>query len=113
VTAISQGALISLANVACLENKTTNVRFNEVFLNYRVDFDSVCDVKGTDSRIRVSDFANVYVGILANEDIEACRVSIQGPDDVKDLKYKKKLPEFKQVIENGIPTLVWPPYDKI
>lgn len=110
---MAQGALISLANVACLDNKTTNVRFNEVFLSYRVDFDSVCDVKGTDNRIRVSDFANVYEGILTNKDIEACRVSIRGPDDVKDLKYKKKLPEFRQIIENGIPRLIWPPYDNL
>jgi hypothetical protein len=30
VTAVSQGALFSLANVACRENKGTNIRFNEV-----------------------------------------------------------------------------------
>lgn len=95
VTAISQGALFSLANVACLENVKTNIRFNEVYLCYRVDFDSVAEKKGTADRIKASDFARVYEGILANKDIDACRVSVLGPGDVDDLKYRKKLPKFK------------------
>ena len=33
VTAVGQGALFSMANVACRENKSTNIRFNEVYLN--------------------------------------------------------------------------------
>jgi len=95
VTAVSQGALFSLANVACLENAKTNIRFNEVYLCYRVDFDSVCEEEGTADRIKVSDFARVYEGILANKDIKASRVSILGPEDIKDLKYKEKLAKFK------------------
>jgi len=95
VTAVSQGALFSMANVACLENTNTKIRFNEVYLCYRVDFDSVCEEKGTVDRIKVSDFARVYEGILANKDIKDCRVSIYGPQDIDDLKYKKKLPDSK------------------
>lgn len=101
VTAVGQGALFSLANVACLENATTNIRFNEVYLCYRVDFDSVYEEKGPENRMKTSDFADVYVGILADEDIKACRVSVFSPQDVKDLKYKKKLPDSVQIPENA------------
>lgn len=97
VTAVSQGALFSMANVACLENANTNIRFNEVYLCYRVDFDAVCEEKGTVDRIRVSDFARVYEGILANKYIKACRVSVYGPQDINHLKYKKKLPDSKYI----------------
>lgn len=91
VTAISQGALFSMANVACYENTNTNIRFNEVYLCYRVDYDSVCAEKGTADRIKASDFARVYEGILANKEIKACRISVYGPEDVEQLKYDKKL----------------------
>lgn len=99
-----------MANVACRENANTNIRFNEVYLCYRVDFDAVCEEKGSDNRIKASDFALVYEGILANKDIRACRVSVYGPDDIRDLKYKRKLPDFKHIIRNGVSTLIWPPY---
>ncbi|KIX06340.1 uncharacterized protein Z518_04316 [Rhinocladiella mackenziei CBS 650.93] len=89
VTAISQGALFSMANAACLENATTNIRFNEVYLCYRVDFDTVCERLGG-NRIKSSDFARVYEGILANKDISGCRVSVYGPQDLDNLKYEKK-----------------------
>ena len=91
VTAISQGALFSMANVACLENKSTNVRFNEVFLNYRVDFDAVAEQKGASGIIKSSEFARVYESVLANKNIEGCRVSINSPDDVENLKFVRKL----------------------
>jgi len=91
VTAISQGALFTMANVGCFENANTNIRFNEVYLHYRVDFDSVAEEKGTTNRLKASDFARVYEKILANKEIDACRVSVHSPEDVDDLKYKKKL----------------------
>ncbi|KAL6790700.1 hypothetical protein J3E68DRAFT_442956 [Trichoderma sp. SZMC 28012] len=93
-TAISQGALFSLANVACLENLKTNVRFNEVYLGYRVDYDSVVEEEGGDNRMKSSEFAHVYETILANSDIRGCRITVSGPDDVDQLKYKKKLPDY-------------------
>ncbi|QYS93041.1 hypothetical protein H0G86_000429 [Trichoderma simmonsii] len=94
VTAISQGALFSLASVACLENLKTNVRFNEVYLGYRVDYDSVVEEEGGDNRMKSSEFAHVYETILANPDIRGCRITVSGPDDVDQLKYKKKLPDY-------------------
>ena len=89
VTSISQGALYSMANVACRENATTNIRFNEVYLCYGVDYDSVSDKRA----MKASDFARVYEGILANEKIKACRVSVYSPQDIADLKFSKKIAE--------------------
>ncbi|KKP02143.1 hypothetical protein THAR02_05774 [Trichoderma harzianum] len=94
VTAISQGALFSLASVACLENLKTNVRFNEVYLGYRVDYDSVVEEEGGVNRMKSSEFAHVYETILANRDIKGCRITVSGPEDVDQLKYKKKLPDY-------------------
>jgi hypothetical protein len=94
VTAISQGALFSMANVACLENEKTNIRFNEVYLSIRIEYDSACEEKGTGGdwqRTKASDFARVQEGIWANEEIRACRVSVLSPADIDTLQYKKKL----------------------
>ena len=93
VTAISQGGLFSMANAACRENAKTNLRFNEVYLNYRVDYDAVVEEKGEENRMKVSDFAKVYEGILTRPEIDGCRVSVLGPQDVKELKFRKKLSE--------------------
>jgi hypothetical protein len=90
VTAMSQGALFSMANVACRENAKTNIRFNEHYLAARVDYDSVAEEAG-DGRMKASELAKSYEGILANEDINACRVSVMGRGDLEQLKYKKKL----------------------
>jgi NAD(P)-dependent dehydrogenase (short-subunit alcohol dehydrogenase family) len=90
VTAISQGALFSLANVACRENAKTNIRFNEVYLACRVDYDSVAEEKGGNC-ISASEFAGNYEELLSRSDINGCRVSVLKPEDVRDLKYQKKL----------------------
>lgn len=86
--ALTQGPLFSLANVACRDNAETNVRFNEVYLACRVEVDSVAAKRGS---VKASDFAHVYEGILSRSEIEGCRISVYGPQDLTDLKYKKKL----------------------
>ena len=91
ITAVSQGALFALATVAVRENAKTNIRFNEVMLSCRVDYDSVAEEKGPEGVIKASDFARVYEGILQNKDIRGARVSVQGPGDLDQLKYKPKL----------------------
>jgi hypothetical protein len=90
VTAISQGALFSMANVACRENAKTNVRFNEVYLACRVDYDSVAEELGG-NRMSTSEFAGNYEEILSRPDISGCRISVLKPEHVRDLKYEKKL----------------------
>ena len=80
-----------MANAACRENAKTNVRFNEVYLDHRVDYDSVVEEKKDKWRMKASDFARVYEGILDREEIDTCRVSVHSMDDVKELKFRKKL----------------------
>ncbi|RYO89582.1 hypothetical protein DL763_005610 [Monosporascus cannonballus] len=59
VPAMAQGALFSMATVACRENAVTNVRFNEVFLAFRIEVDEVAAQNGATS---ASDFASVVRG---------------------------------------------------
>lgn len=40
---MTQGALYSMANVACLDNADTNVRFNEIYLGLFVMTGAVAD----------------------------------------------------------------------
>ena len=77
-----------MANVACRDNAETNVRFNEVYLACRVEVDSVAVKTGS---MKASDFSRVYEEILSRPEVRGCRVSVHGPQDLNDLKYKKKL----------------------
>ena len=90
-TAVAQGGLFTLANVACRENRKTNVRFNEVYLCYRVDYDSVAEKMGAANRLKASEFAKVYEKILADESIKGTRISVIGKDDVTNFKAVKKV----------------------
>ncbi|KAH8878939.1 hypothetical protein GQ53DRAFT_756331 [Thozetella sp. PMI_491] len=93
VTSIAQGALFSMAAVICHEK--ISVRFNELYLCYRVDYDSICEELGKENRMSASEFSGVYQTILANPDIRDCRVSVFSPKDVGELKYAKKLAAFQ------------------
>jgi len=86
--ALTQGALFSMANVACRDNAHTNIRFNEVYLATRVEVDSVAAVSGA---MKSSDFASVYEEILSRPEIKGCRITVAGKEDLKDLKYRRKL----------------------
>lgn len=86
VTALTQGALYSMANVASRELAQTNVRFNEVFLNLRVDFD------GPDS-VRPEEFSYNYEQLLQNKNINGSRISIKSRSDIADLKWEAKIQE--------------------
>ncbi|SPQ18453.1 c5bd3642-af16-4947-bec4-7866ddec707b [Thermothielavioides terrestris] len=87
IPAMTQGALFSMATAACRENANTNVRFNEVYLMFRVEVDEVAARNGT---TRASDFAHVYEGILANSEIRSSRVRVDTVDAIKNLKYERK-----------------------
>lgn len=102
VTAISQGALFSLANVACLENIQTNVRFNELYITCRVDYDKVIDENKYEGRTKASEFGRVYETILKNEDIDACRVSVTGSTDLENPEYAKKLPDYMRKQQGAV-----------
>ena len=75
--------------MACRENKNNSVRFNEVYLNCRVDYDEVAKQKG--NVISASEFAGNYEQILERQDISGCRISVMKPEDITELKYQSKL----------------------
>lgn len=87
IPAMTQGALFSMATAACRENAETNVRFNEVYLMFRVEVDRDAAQHGCTS---ASDFAIVYEGILANPEIRSSRVRVDTVDAIKKLKYERK-----------------------
>jgi hypothetical protein len=76
-----------MATAACRENLATNVRCNEVYLGFRVEVDENAAQNGTTS---ASDFASVYMEILARPEIRSSRVRVESLEDLKDLKYKRK-----------------------
>jgi hypothetical protein len=92
VTAVGQGALVSLANAAMRENQQSNVRVNEVHLKVLVDYDAVAEEKGA-GVLKASDFAKVYEGVLADDKIRGARVTVAGPEDLgpEGLKWAPKL----------------------
>ncbi|KAJ0270559.1 hypothetical protein COL940_011578 [Colletotrichum noveboracense] len=90
--AVTQGALFSFAVAAARENEDTNIRFNEVYLAYRVQLEvepGMTNFHGfpiTTSR----EFAPVFEKLLNRTDIRGSRVKAVKPQDVIDLKFEKK-----------------------
>ncbi|KAH8904864.1 NAD(P)-binding protein [Coniochaeta sp. PMI_546] len=87
VPAMPQGALFSMATAACRENATTNVRFNEVYLAFRVEVDADAAQHGVTS---ASEFASVYEQLLARPDIRSSRVRVDSIDDLRELRFERK-----------------------
>ncbi|KAH0370224.1 putative short-chain dehydrogenases/reductase, partial [Aureobasidium melanogenum] len=85
--ALTQGALYSLANVACRDLENTNVRFNEVYLNLRVEVDESAKQTGF---FKATDFAKNYQEILGSPDVRSSRVSVFDKKDFTQLVHKKK-----------------------
>ncbi|KAJ0162903.1 hypothetical protein CTA2_3844 [Colletotrichum tanaceti] len=87
--AITQGALFSFAVAAARETENTVVRFNEVYLAYRVQVEvDTPDFFGVP--IQTSEaFSPLYQKVLDGADIKGSRVSAHGPQDVIDLVVKK------------------------
>jgi hypothetical protein len=76
-----------MANTASKENADTNVRFNEIYLAFRVEVDENAEKHGV---TKASDFARVYEGVLEREEIRSSRVSVYDEGDISDLKFEKK-----------------------
>ena len=79
--------MFPMATAAARENESTNVRFNEIYLGFRVEVDEVAVQNGT---TKASDFGNVYELILANPEVRSSRVRVENLDDLKKLKYQRK-----------------------
>ncbi|OHW90160.1 short-chain dehydrogenase reductase [Colletotrichum incanum] len=95
---VTQGALFSFAITAARENEKTNIRFNEVYLAYRVRFEVEEDsqiVAGIRIPLTTSkDFAPLYEKILGRTDIRSSRVKARTPQDVVELSYATILKEL-------------------
>lgn len=63
------------------------MRVNEAYLMFRVEVDEAAAEHRVSSS---SEFASVYVGILANCEIRSSRVRVATPADFVDLKWTKK-----------------------
>lgn len=87
VPAMTQGALFPFTKAAARENESTNIRFNEIYLSFRVEVDTDAVQHGV---TKASDFGNVYEMILANPEVRSSRVRVDDVDDLKKLKYEKK-----------------------
>ncbi|OJJ46493.1 hypothetical protein ASPZODRAFT_132573 [Penicilliopsis zonata CBS 506.65] len=85
--AMTQGALFSMSTAAARENEKTNVRFNELYLGFRVEVDQDAVQHGV---TKSSEFANVYELILGSPEVRSARVRVDGPDDIRTLKYHRK-----------------------
>ena len=85
---MTQGALYSMCLAACRENESTNVRFNEIYLGFRVEVDEVAVQHGV---TKSSDFGNVYEMVLANSDVRSSRVRVNDLEDLKKLKWEKRV----------------------
>lgn len=90
--AMTQGALFSLGVAAELENRDTNVRFNEVYLAFlvNVDEEAVKEEAAKNGVVKASDFARVYEGLLARDEIRGARVLLSGPGDIGTLRWESK-----------------------
>jgi hypothetical protein len=85
---MTQGALFSMSVSACRELHGTNVRFNEVFLDRRVEVDKDAEKSGA---MKASDFAHNYETILAEPNVIGCRIHVKTYEDLTKLNYKPKL----------------------
>jgi hypothetical protein len=84
-SAMTQGALFSMAIAASHENAETNVRFNEVLLALRVEVDQSALQTGA---TKSSELAAVNEGILAKPKLRSCPISVRSRADMTNLKYK-------------------------
>jgi hypothetical protein len=87
VPAMPQGALFSFATAAARENEATNVRFNEVYLGFRVEVDEQAVLHRV---TKASEFARVYEMVLAEEEVRSSKVRVEEVGDLERLRVERK-----------------------
>ncbi|KXJ87499.1 hypothetical protein Micbo1qcDRAFT_197818 [Microdochium bolleyi] len=95
--AMIQGALFSMATVACRDNEATNVRFNEVYLAYRVQIDASENPYGIPDIMSSSDFGKAYEQILDGDGkgTMSCRMLVEEHADIDKVRFEKKPPNVR------------------
>jgi hypothetical protein len=81
---LTQGALYSMANVARLDNKDTNIRFNEVYLGLFVIADAALAEQW--GALTAAEFAGTYERILRRADLKGRRVVVERREDLGELR---------------------------
>jgi len=84
---MTQGPLFSMSVAAARENESTNVRFNEIYLAFRVEVDEDAVQHGV---TKASDFGKVYELILTDADVRSSRVMVESTDDLEKLRYHRR-----------------------
>lgn len=87
VPAMPQGALFSMSTAAARENESTNVRFNEIYLCFRVEVDELAVEHGVTT---ASDFGKVFELILDSPEVRSSRVRVEDVGDLGVLKWKRR-----------------------
>jgi hypothetical protein len=73
-----------MANVARLDNKETNIRFNEVYLGLFVIADTALAEQW--GAVTAEEFAGTYERILRRADVKGRRVVVERKEDLEALR---------------------------
>ena len=76
-----------MAMAACRENAETNVRYDGVYLVFRVEVD---ESAARTEAMSVSTFAAVYEELLSRSDIHSSRVRVDGPNEIRKPKFERR-----------------------
>lgn len=79
--------MYSMSASACKSLASSNVRFNEIYLDHRVEVDTVAEQNST---MKSSTFGRVYEQILAKSDVKGCRIRVKSENDVDHLKCEQR-----------------------
>lgn len=83
---MTQGAIFPMCKAAARENQSTNMRFNEIFLCFRVEVDEVAAQSGATMS---TDFGKTFELLLDDESVRSSRVRVEKQEDMVKLNYKK------------------------
>ena len=84
---MTQGALYSMCIGTARENLDTSVRFNEVYLNFRVEVDEDAAQHGV---VSSTEFGAVFKQLLDRSDIRSSRVEVSKPEHMKVLNHTRR-----------------------
>lgn len=84
--AMTQGPLYTMCIAAARETEHTNVRVNEILLGFRVTVDKKAEQEGATTATK---FGHVYESLLSQPEIRGCRIRVDRPEDIKQLKHAR------------------------
>ena len=85
---MTQGALFAMATTASRELKDTNIRFNEMYLDHRIEYDESAAKSGATPS---SDYGRNYEAILKDPELKGCRITVSKKEYIDNLKVSQKV----------------------